>query len=337
MKYILAKKIPLYFFIIATGLLSLIIYHLYDTAAQAKLEIQEATAPASQPSAKLEEVCLQDYALTKPLLMSEVLNESENLKGLKRALNFEIGQLKASGIVSEASIYVKRLNDGEWTSVNNTSEYAPGSIIKVAAMITYLKMCEQDPSKLNREFLFTPRKGVPAQTFNDEPMVPGKKYSAKELLRRVIINSDNNATLIINEALDLNIFKKLFTDLGMPEPNIHDPNFKMDVIELSKFLGILYNATYLNKENSEYALALMSQSSFTKGIVSGLPIDTKVAHKFGETGNASEAQLHETAIVYVDNDPYLITIMTKGKNVHLLPEALSDLSKITYQKMKSDS
>ena len=178
-------------------------------------------------------------------------------------------------------------------------------------------------------------KNVPEQTFKDEPITPGKKYRAKELLTRMIVNSDNRATLIINESMDISIFKKLFTDLGIPEPDPHDPNFKIDVSDLSKFMNILYNATYLNKSNSEYALSLLIESSFTQGIVSGIPADIKVAHKFGETGNNTEAQLHETAIVYLDNDPYLITIMTKGKDVQRLPEALSGLSKITYQKMKS--
>ena len=205
-------------------------------------------------------------------------------------------------------------------------------------MITYLKMCEQNPKLLTREFLFQGRrKGVPNQTFNEDPLVAGRKYSAKELLYDIIVKSDNDATLMINESLDLNAFKKLFTDINIAEPDVHNPNFKIDVSDLSKFLRILYNATYLNKENSEFALSLLSESSFTKGIVSGLPADTKVVHKFGETGTSTEAQLHETAIVYVGNEPYLITIMTKGKNVQQLPGVLSDLSKIAYERMKSDS
>lgn len=335
MKNLLVKRIPLYFFLIATGLLSLIIYHLQATAPQAKLEIQEAVAPIVQNSKTIEQVRLQDYQLIKPLLMTEVLSESSNLMALKNMLNVEIVQLKNSGTINDASVYVRRLNDGEWISVNSEAEYSPGSVIKIAAMITYLKMSEKNPKLLTKEFYFGGRrKGVPVQTFTDDPMVPGKTYLARELLTRMIVHSDNDATLNINESLDLNMFRKLFTDLEIPEPDVHDPAFKMDVTDLSKFMRILYNATYLNKENSEYALSLLAQSSFDKGIVSGLPDDVKVAHKFGETGTAKEAQLHETAIVYVGDSPYLITIMTKGNNVQRLPEALSGISKITYDNMK---
>ncbi|MEO8087744.1 MAG: serine hydrolase [Bacteroidota bacterium] len=335
MKSFLVKKVPLYIFLIATGLLSLIIYHLYDTAPSAKIEMQQGIAPQG-PDKKIEQVRLQDYELTKPLLMTEVMDESPDMKELKRALGFEINTMKSNGTINDASVYVRKLNVGEWTSVNSSTEYAPGSIIKIAALITYLKMSEQNPKLLNKEFLFQGRKkGVPNQTFNDDAMVAGKSYSAKELLTRVIVNSDNDATLIINESLDLDAFKKLFTDLEIAEPDIHDRNFKIDVSDLSKFLRILYNATYLNKDNSEYALSLLSKSTFTKGIVSGLPADTRIAHKFGETGTPTEAQLHETAIVYIANSPYLITIMTRGNKVQLLPEALSNLSRITYESMKA--
>jgi len=335
MKKILVKKIPLYLLLVTTGFLTLIIYHLNSTAPQAKFEIQQAIAPALE-SRSIEQVRLQEYSLIRPLLTTEVVSESENLKELKRSLNLEINQLKLNGTVSEASVYVRSLNNGDWTSVNRSTQYAPGSVIKIAALITFLKMSEQNPHLLTREFVAPAKvKKVPIQTFKDEPIVPGRKYGAKELLKRMIVNSDNSATLIINESMDISIFKKLFTDLGIPEPDVHDPNFKIDVSDLSKFLNILYNATYLNKVNSEYALTLLSDSSFSLGIVNGIPADVKVAHKFGETGGRNEAQLHETAIVYKDNDPYLITIMTKGKDVQRLPEVLSGLSKITFLKMKS--
>ena len=49
----------------------------------------------------------------------------------------------------------------------------------------------------------------------------------------------------------------------------------------SKVFFALLNATYLNKENSEKALELLSNTDFTQGIVAGVPNNIKVAHKFG--------------------------------------------------------
>ncbi len=336
MKRILFKKLPFYFFGIGTGLLSLIIYHLYDTKDD-ELKAMQQIPQQVAPSTKIQQLRLQDYELTKPLLLTEVLSEAEDLKDLKRELNLQINELKLNGTINDASVYIRQVNSGEWTSVNNETMYAPGSIIKVAGVITYLKMCEANPKLLEKEFLFEGRrKGVPSQTFNEDPLVAGKKYKAKELLYDMLVKSDNDATLMINESLDLNVFKKLFTDLNIAEPDVHDPNFVIRVSNLSKFMRVLYNATYLNQKNSEFALSLLTQSSFKEEIVSVLPPELKVAHKFGETGTVTEHQLHETAIVYV-GQPYLITIMTKGSNVKRLPEALSSLSKIAYERMKGSS
>jgi beta-lactamase class A len=337
MKRLIGKTVPLYVFLLASGLLILILFHLNDAAPQAHREIREATTLVER-AATMQQFRQNEYELIKPLLLTESSSESESLRELKRALFFEINNLKSNGTVKEASVYIQNMNDGDWISVNGQTTYAPGSMIKIAAMITYLSMSEDDPSLLSKQYTFKgPVKGMPLQTFNGEPMEAGKKYDARELLSRMIISSDNYATQLINNALDIQRFKKLFTDLGIPEPDVLDPKFTIAIENVSKFLNVLYNSTYLNPENSEFALSLLTQSSFNIGIVGGVPAQIKVAHKFGEMKIDSEAQLHETAIVYEGNDPYLITIMTKGNSIKELPGALSGLSKIAYGKMKKSS
>jgi beta-lactamase class A len=98
----------------------------------------------------------------------------------------------------------------------------------------------------------------------------------------------------------------------------------------------IYNAGYLNVEDSEFAGNLLSQCDFKAGIVQGLPANTIVAHKFGESGNQAMKQLHESAIVYLKNKPYLLTIMTKGKDNAKLSQFLGELSKSVYTDMAAD-
>lgn len=58
-----------------------------------------------------------------------------------------------------------------------------------------------------------------------------------------------------------------------------------------------------------------------------------MAHKFGEALDPQGLQLHETGIVYLGNDPYLITVMTKGRDVHQLPQVLSTISRYVFDEM----
>jgi hypothetical protein len=88
----------------------------------------------------------------------------------------------------------------------------------------------------------------------------------------------------------------------------------------------------LGIESSEFALNLLSQSTFKDGIVSALPFGIVVAHKFGEQGDANSKQLHDMAIIYTGDHPYLITIMTKGKEMKELSRIIGSISTLIYRR-----
>ena len=88
---------------------------------------------------------------------------------------------------------------------------------------------------------------------------------------------------------------------------------------------------------SEIATKLLSQCDFKEGMLAGLPINTKVAHKFGESGTPQEQQLSESAIIYLNDNPYAITIMTKGKDYKQLPQIIKEISNATYQFMQQNA
>src|SRR6185295_18381478 len=100
-----------------------------------------------------------------------------------------------------------------------------------------------------------------------------------------------------------------------------------------KLFRVLYNSTYLTSANSEYALSLLSQSSFKDGLVKELPPGVTVAHKFGEGGGPEENQLSDAGIVYDGSTPYLIVVMTRGKQLTELSQSISEISKQVYDYM----
>ena len=150
--------------------------------------------------------------------------------------------------------------------------------------------------------------------------------------------SDNNAAELLYENINQSALSNVYGELGIPVNN--DPNISnLDFVtpqEISLIFRVLYNATYLSRDYSEKALELMSQSSFTQGIVAGVPTSTVVSHKLGLVGIQSngvtvEHELHDCGIVY-GNNPYLLCIMTRGTaNLTTLEQIIAQLSAITYQ------
>jgi hypothetical protein len=70
--------------------------------------------------------------------------------------------------------------------------------------------------------------------------------------------SDNNSTQILWNILGVDRFEKTYKDLS-----INSKEFGViKVLDYATFFRVLYNASYLNKANSEFALSLLSKIDF---------------------------------------------------------------------------
>ena len=281
---------------------------------------------------------LTGYNYVKPILFVDDKYESENLNSVKQNVNGIIENYKKIGVLNSASVYIKEFNTNGWTGINVDEKFLPGSLMKVPELIAYLKMNEVRPGTLDRVISYDYERDLDRHTnFNSKTIQVGKKYTIRELLTYMIKYSDNQATNLLNENIDLKIFGKVFSDLGLASPDWKSPSFPISAKEYSLFMRALYNGTYLNIENSEIGTELLSQCDFNKGLIAGLPKGTKVAHKFGEAGNVSGQQLCESAIVYVNDSAYVLTIMTSGKDYKKLPEIIKEISTNVYQSMKTNA
>jgi hypothetical protein len=101
----------------------------------------------------------------------------------------------------------------------------------------------------------------------------------------------------------------------------------------SGFFRILYNAAYLNKEMSERALELLSYQEFPPGIVAGVPREVVVASKFGEAVASDRVELHEFGIVYHRGGPYILGVMTRGRDLARQAEVIRRVSALVYQQV----
>ncbi len=274
----------------------------------------------------------KNYKFTSPILYIENECESPSLNPLKSSLQNVIDQYIANQKIHTASIFLKKFNTNESLLINNNEKYAPGSLLKISIMIAILKMSEKDNELLNKKITFIQTsKNNKVQTIVSNSIKIGQSYSIKELLKYMIVYSDNNAASLIAKNIDGNIIKSLFSDIGLNVPDLNSNDLFLNINELSFFMRVIYNGSYLTNANSEFALELLSHGDYKNGLLKDIPSDIIVAHKFGESGNEVEKQLHETGIIYANNNPYLITVMTKGNNRDELAYFISEISKTVYQ------
>jgi len=278
---------------------------------------------------------IKGYKLIRPLLTAKPAQESTIYSSIKENVNKIISEYKDKGIVSSGALYFRDFNHTDWISINDVEKFYPGSILKLPVLITYLLMDEEKPGTLDKKLLFYKKyETVLKPNILAGGIKLGNSYSVRELLEYMIVDSDNNANFLLNDNMDLKKFVKLFNDLSIDVPDLKAATLPLNVRECSRFLEVLVNSTYLNEKNSEYAMSLLTKTEFKDGIVKGInDNNVVVAHKFGESGDQLNKQLHETAVFYNNEQPYLLTIMIKGnKNITLnkLAEVLQRISNEVY-------
>ena len=334
------KKVPFYLLILTflfSSLISILGFsYLKSKSRNEIVETDNSINPANRTLCNLNISRLQGYQYIHPLLYAEPQCESAELADCKNQINQIINANKANGKIISASVYLREFNQANWTSVNPSDLYSPGSLLKVPELIALYKMNERQPGFFDKVIEYKDVNSTKSNrviNFESNHIKPGNNYTVRELIKFMIVYSDNDATMLLNALVDKSVFSKVFSDIGLDEPDYTSSDYKMNVSDYSIFLKELYNGSYLSFKNSEECLHLLSQTEFKDGLISGLPANCITSHKFGEGGPSSEPNFSEAAIVYCGKTPYIITIMTKGTNMKSLPAVSAEISKKVYQVM----
>jgi beta-lactamase class A len=280
-----------------------------------------------------------NYHFINPVL---IIDNSEvafaELDPLKESIESLIQKEEAVGRAKQVSVYFRDFTNSHWTGVEEDESYAPSSMIKLVTLLAYLKLAQDDPDLLQQKIYFE-NKADPGQHY--KPMVwKAGNYSIRELLSHMIVDSDNDSMTLLNK-LHPGKFLEVYEDLGLPKPFSDSDDF-MSAELYSRLFRALYGSTLLTRQYSEEALKLLSQTTYDKGLVAGVPAGTSVAHKFGEhtvldpQGSPVERQLHDCGIVYYPGHPYFLCVMTKGLDFAELEHVVSGISALVYAEVGKD-
>jgi len=282
----------------------------------------------------MKQIRLNRFNLIHPLLLTDLEVEDSRLQTLKHRVEELIEARKQNHAITSASVYVRSLNDGGWFAINPEETYIPASLQKVGIMMSYLKEVEHNPALLDYKIKFESHfSNLPKQNIKDFSLEEHQFYTVKDLLHYMIAFSDNDALNLLYKNMNNTTYNNLYTDIGLEVPNLERDDYTVSVKNFARFFRMLYSATYLSNDLSEMGLELLAQSTYRNGICRNLDPKIVVAHKFGERAYGVEKQLHEFAIVYANNQPYLLGIMTKGNDNIPLSDVLSEISDLVYTGM----
>ncbi|MBK9300132.1 MAG: serine hydrolase [Bacteroidetes bacterium] len=350
-KLFLTKSVPLYIILIISALLFGSVW-IVKSQFTPQDTIETYGNKLSEMDNHVKVVRENDSSLIQPILYVEI-ESKQLLSPLKSKINDYLDSKKQAGAYTSASVYLKDVQAGVYININPDSLYDPASLMKVPLLMIYLKQAETNPQLLKKSFVFTQQaQNSTVALIKDKSLVVGKSYTVQELLYHMIVYSDNESFWILYDHFGEDIFKELDKKLTIPANYdiIHysktDKHFIANVNSMAYYFMVLYNASYLTKTASKYALDILTKSTFKEGIAKGIDPNVLIAHKFGErtlsyyVGNKLEnlqTEFHEFGIVYLKNRPYLLGVMTRGQQSNELQSIVSDISKMVYDDFKNQS
>ena len=304
-------------------------------------------AVPSAPTFSLVRASPSNYKFIDPVLYTQISEDASfpQYLPLKQTLTQYASTTVANSKATDVSVYFQDLNSSHWIGVNTGDRFSPASMLKVVTLISAYHTAESFAPLLSGTVTIdnSQYEAIDSQDFYPpaDPVTPGHTYSIDDLLSHLIIESDNNANTVLTKYLGDAVIAQTFNDLHLPRPET-DSSDVDTAQEYSHLFRVLYNATYLNPSDSEKALELLSNTTFTEGLVAGVPPEIVVSHKFGErtitppgSSTPSSRELHDCGIVYYPGHPYFLCVMTRGTDFPTLAGIIQSVSQQVWKNIDS--
>ncbi|MCK9344622.1 MAG: class A beta-lactamase-related serine hydrolase [Candidatus Pacebacteria bacterium] len=242
-----------------------------------------------------------------------------NVQPLRDALNSKYENDK------DISIYFEYLPTGANISINKDAEFYPASLLKVPVAMAVAKKIELGEWKWTNELVLMPTdKDNKFGTLYKEPS--NSTFTIDDLVRRSLADSDNSAHFILVRNLEMNEMEDVYEHMGLE--GFLKTEGSLSAKKYSVMMRALYSSSYLSEENSQKLLKYLSQSPFKDYIQRGIPEGIPFSHKIGVD---DERRVYlDSGIIYAPGRPYLLTVMTKNKNLETAQKMMADISKKAY-------
>lgn len=237
------------------------------------------------------------------------------------------------------SFYFEYLPSGTSIRAGDNTELVGASLMKLPVVMDLYKASELkklslddmvviDDQDLSRKFGLLWREGS------------GATIQLREAVRLALEESDNTAARVILKQTLKTLESKdrslNFLDAELEKSDNGDQQtILISARSYSSFLKCLYLSCYLNNDNSQAILDLLTKTGFHSRIESGIADKSvKIAHKIGTYSQKSSS---DCGIVYVPKRPYLFCLMINSTAGNV-DKIIADVSKMAYEYiMKADT
>ncbi|HEY7768313.1 serine hydrolase [Longimicrobium sp.] len=229
----------------------------------------------------------------------------------------------SAGYQGIVGVSVRNLATGESLSIRGGETFSSASLIKVAVLVALLDEVEKGTMRLDEPLSMLARDRVGGSGVLQH-FRPGLQLTVEDAARLMIIISDNTATNLLLEKLNIRTVWTKMEALGLPHTKIHSKTFNratsvaMDSSvkyglgvttpdETVELFARLHAGTAVSPRMDSLALAMLRENEDWNKLTRWLPEGARAAHKSGDVDQAR----NDCGILYGPDAPVAICVMTR--------------------------
>ncbi|HEX2167917.1 MAG TPA: serine hydrolase [Longimicrobiales bacterium] len=222
-----------------------------------------------------------------------------------------------------AGVSVRNLATLESISIRGDEKYPSASLIKVPILVALLDEVEQGRMRLNERSTIIARDLVGGSGVLKH-MASGLNPTLEDLAWLMITLSDNTATNLLLDKLDIATVGEKMEALGLPESKVHSKTFRRETSiapdsselygfgvatpdEMVELFTMLHEGRAVSPAMDSLAMRMLFANQDANMMVRWLPGRTRVAHK---TGSVNETR-NDCGIMYTPAAPIALCVMTR--------------------------
>jgi beta-lactamase class A len=222
-----------------------------------------------------------------------------------------------------AGVSLRNLATGEALSLRGEEPFPSASLIKIGVLVALLEEVERGRMRLDERVSMLARDRVGGSGILRH-MASGIAPTLEDLAWLMITISDNTATNLILDRLDIRTMWTKMEALGLPRSRIHSKTFRRETSiapdssvkyglgvttpdETVQLLALLHERRAVSPALDSLALAMLYANQDGNGLVRMLPPGTRVARKSGTIERAR----NECGIMHTPAAPIAVCVMTR--------------------------
>lgn len=273
---------------------------------------------------------IEDVSLKYPFLSKRIFAQSQN----DLILNFVPLRKAVRQYVADQNnsigVYFEYLPSGISIGANDRTEVKLASLSKVPLAMSIYKKVEQGKMSLSDKIVLT-EEDLDKKFGKLWELGAGSEFTVEELIDRSLIESDNTAYRALLRQVSSKEVVDVYENLEIEVLN-KETNPLISPKSYSSIFKSLFLSSYLNENDSQEILSILTQTIFNDKIPSGIDDKSiKVSHKIGVFSrfDSEENVFTDCGIIYVPNRPYILCIFST-KEDKIARMQMQYVSKMVY-------